>query len=136
MKNKKNLGDPDEWIESRAEQTYELCRTQSAGKQLTQEQMEQKWRDTIGSPTRFGAVYGKLNRAYRCYQSSLQGVGTFQDAEKLDRGMIMAMEQKIAELSSRLDVAQSTDKRMEEKLVAGKREDMARSDAQFAGMNA
>ncbi|KAK4354404.1 hypothetical protein RND71_026598 [Anisodus tanguticus] len=57
--------DRDEWVEPRAKKTYnevqqqleELCRTQQpANTLLIQEQIEQKWLDSVGGPTRFGRL--------------------------------------------------------------------------------
>ncbi|KAK4379901.1 hypothetical protein RND71_001763 [Anisodus tanguticus] len=60
--------------------------------QLTQEQMDQEWLDTIGGPTRIGTTYGMANQVFCRFRSALQGI-----------------EQKISELSSSLQAAEARD---------------------------
>ncbi|XP_059294765.1 uncharacterized protein LOC132047798 [Lycium ferocissimum] len=108
VKKKANTNDPDQWCEERAERTYnqyqhskaEFLRTQPPNTQLTEER-EERWLESVGGPTRFGTAYGMPHRAFRQYRSPLEGLHS-SNTELFDRVRAMAMEQKIAELSSQL----------------------------------
>ncbi|XP_060184288.1 uncharacterized protein LOC132613978 [Lycium barbarum] len=110
VKKKKNSEEPDEWVEERAKQSYiqfqqsraELCSSLPPGIEPTDEQLNELWMVTVGCPTRFGTTYGMENTAFRKFQSPLQGIGSSNDVGSSNRASIMAMEQKIVELSIQL----------------------------------
>ncbi|XP_059279242.1 uncharacterized protein LOC132033315 [Lycium ferocissimum] len=128
VKKKANTNDPDQWCEERAERTYnqyqhskaEFLRTQPPNTQLTEEQREERWLESVGGPTRFGTAYGMPHRAFRQYRSPLEGLHS-SNTESFDRVRAMAMEQKIAELSSQLQASEERERRR---------------DMQFDGMRA
>ncbi|XP_059294994.1 uncharacterized protein LOC132048072 isoform X1 [Lycium ferocissimum] len=75
------------------------------------------------------------NRAFRKFQSPLQGIGSSNDVGSSDRASVMAMEQKIIELSIQLQASEARERRRDEQLQAA--EDRGRQrDEQFAGMKA
>ncbi|XP_060179194.1 uncharacterized protein LOC132609302 [Lycium barbarum] len=122
VKKKKNSQEPDKWVEERAKQSYiqfqqsraELCRSLPPGTEPTDEQLNLLWIATVGGPTRFGTSYGMENRAFRKFQSPLQGIGSFNDAGSSDRASVMAMKQKILELSMQLQALKARDRRRDE----------------------
>ncbi|XP_059279306.1 uncharacterized protein LOC132033366 [Lycium ferocissimum] len=89
----------------------------------------------VGGPTRFGTTYGMENRAFRKFQSPLQGIGSSNDVGSLDRASVMAMEQKIVELSIQLQASEARERRRDEQLQAAEDRERRR-DEQFAGMKA
>lgn len=54
---KKNVGDPDVWIEPRVELTYTQP-VDSRGMTLSQEKVERMWLDSVGDPSRYETAYG------------------------------------------------------------------------------
>ncbi|KAH0765330.1 hypothetical protein KY285_001201 [Solanum tuberosum] len=73
---KKNPGDPDIWVEPRAQLTYnqylqaleDFCQTlpeDNQGMSLIQEQAERNWLDLVGGPSRYGYAYGMPQRDFR-----------------------------------------------------------------------
>ncbi|XP_060202041.1 uncharacterized protein LOC132630489 [Lycium barbarum] len=143
VKKKKNSEEPDKWVEERAKQSYiqfqqsraELCSSLPPGTELTDEQLNELWMATVGGPTRFGTTYGMANRAFCKFQSPLQGIGSSNDAWSSDRASVMAMEQKIVELSIQLQASESRERRRDEQLQAAEDRERRR-DEQFAGMKA
>ncbi|XP_060192095.1 uncharacterized protein LOC132621734 [Lycium barbarum] len=87
---------------------------------LAEEQMEERWLESVGGPTRFGTAYGMPHRAFRQYRSPLEGLHS-SNTESFDRVRAMAMEQKISELSSQLQASEERERR---------------KDMQFDGMRA
>ncbi|KAH0706435.1 hypothetical protein KY285_010940 [Solanum tuberosum] len=84
IRKKKNLDDPDVWVEPRAELTY----------------VERVWLDLIGGPSRYGYAYGMPQQTFREYHSEFEGLSSSYDDESMKKHL--AMEQKIAELSSQV----------------------------------
>ncbi|KAG5606397.1 hypothetical protein H5410_027889 [Solanum commersonii] len=85
IRKKKNLEDPDVWVELRAELTY----------------AEREWLDLIGGPSRYEYAYGMPQQTFREYHSKFDGLSSSYDDESMKKNL--AMEQKIAELSSQVE---------------------------------
>ncbi|XP_060182281.1 uncharacterized protein LOC132611941 [Lycium barbarum] len=117
VKKKANTNDPDQWCEERAERTYnqyqhskaEFLRTQPPNTQLLEEQMEERWLESVCGPTRFGTAYGMPHRAFRQYRSPLEGLHSC-NTKSFDRVSAMAIEQKIAELSRQLQTSEERER--------------------------
>ncbi|KAH0643745.1 hypothetical protein KY285_032820 [Solanum tuberosum] len=120
IRKKKNLEDPDVWVEPRAELTYnrylqaleDLRQTQpeeNLGMPLSQEQAERVWLDLIGGPSRYGYAYGMPQQTFREYHSEFEGLSSSYDDESMKK--YLAMEQKIAELSSQVEDSRARERR-------------------------
>ncbi|KAK4713796.1 hypothetical protein R3W88_019703 [Solanum pinnatisectum] len=68
---------------------------------LTQEQAERVWLDLIGGPSRFGYAHGMPQQTFREYHSEFEGLSSSYGDESMKKNL--AMEQKIAELSSQVE---------------------------------
>ncbi|KAH0646340.1 hypothetical protein KY284_034224 [Solanum tuberosum] len=120
IRKKKNPEDPDVWVEPRAELTYnrylqaleDLRQTQpeeNRGMPLSQEQAERVWLDLIGGPSRYGYAYGMPQQTFREYHSEFEGLSSSYDDESMKK--YLAMEQKIAELSSQVEDSRARERR-------------------------
>ncbi|KAH0708610.1 hypothetical protein KY284_010037 [Solanum tuberosum] len=120
IRKKKNPEDPDVWVEPRAELTYnrylqaleDLRQTQpeeNRGMPLSQEQAERVWLDLIGGPSRYGYAYGMPQQTFREYHSEFEGLSSSYDDESMKKNL--AMEQKIAELSSQVEDSRARERR-------------------------
>ncbi|KAH0776643.1 hypothetical protein KY290_008054 [Solanum tuberosum] len=117
---KKNPGDPDVWVESRAQLTYnqylqaledfrQTLPEDNQGMSLSQEQAERIWLDLVGGPSRYGYAYGMPQRAFREYHSELEGLCSSHDDEL--RKTNLDLKQTIAELSSQVEASQVRERR-------------------------
>ncbi|KAH0689982.1 hypothetical protein KY289_017340 [Solanum tuberosum] len=120
IRKKKNSEDPDVWVEPRAELTYnrylqaleDLRQSQpeeNRGMPLSQEQAERVWLDLIGGPSRYGYAYGMPQQTFHEYHSEFEGLSSSYDDESMNKNL--AMEQKIAELSSQVEDSRARERR-------------------------
>ncbi|KAG5631799.1 hypothetical protein H5410_003516 [Solanum commersonii] len=86
---------------------------------FSQEQAERVWLDLIGGPSRYGYAYGMPQQTFHEYHSEFEGLSSSYDDESMKKKL--AMEQKIAELSSQVE-----DSRVRER----------QRDIKYAGLNA
>lgn len=68
---------------------------------LTQEHAERVWLDLIGGPSRYVYAYGMPQQTFREYHSEFEGLSSSYDDESMKKNL--AIEQKIAELSSQVE---------------------------------
>ncbi|XP_015089233.1 uncharacterized protein LOC107032167 isoform X1 [Solanum pennellii] len=111
---KKNHGDPDVWVEPRAQLTYnqnlqtfedfhQTLPEDNQGMSISQEQAERIWLDYVGGPTRYGYAYGMPQRAFREFHSKLEVLSSSHDDEL--RKTNLDLKHTIYKLSSQVEAS-------------------------------
>ncbi|KAG5582684.1 hypothetical protein H5410_053311 [Solanum commersonii] len=67
------------------------------------------WLDLIGGPSRYGYAYGMPQQTFHEYHYEFEGLSSSYDDESMKKNL--AMEQKIAELSSQVEDSQARERR-------------------------
>ncbi|MCD7457182.1 hypothetical protein HAX54_034388 [Datura stramonium] len=82
----------------------------SRGMPLSQKQVERILLNSVGGSSRYEIACGMPQQTFHEFYSGLEGLGSFHDDESMRQETILAMEKKIAELSSQAEASQTRER--------------------------